>query len=167
MMSNNKRGFTLIELLVVVLIIAILAAVALPQYQKAVDKARVAEMIQLVRAVADAKVVHYLETGTYARKFEDLSLELPAKFSIRDDDYYGQKAAWDGKFTIWLDAGSREVAGQIMLSDKSSLVFYAPVKKGRMMCFGTFDSRADQLCKSLPHATYYGSNDTKNLYYVF
>ena len=74
---KNKQAFTLIELLIVVLIIGILAAVALPQYQKAVDKSRVFTVINTVKAIKEAQEVYYLEHGQYATNFDNLDVELP------------------------------------------------------------------------------------------
>ncbi len=61
--SENIKGFTLIELLVVVLIIGILAAIALPQYQKAVEKSRVAEAIATLKHMHQRGVLCELEKG--------------------------------------------------------------------------------------------------------
>lgn len=59
----NKKGFTLIELLVVVLIIGILAAVAMPQYQKAVEKARLTEVITTMSSLEKALNLYLLANG--------------------------------------------------------------------------------------------------------
>ena len=62
--KENIKGFTLIELLVVVLIIGILAAIALPQYQKAVEKSRAAEAIATLKHMHQRGVLCELEKGT-------------------------------------------------------------------------------------------------------
>ena len=74
----NKKGFTLIELLVVVLIIGILAAVALPQYFKAVEKSRATEALSIMGSVAAAMERARLvsSTNTYPQSLGTLDIEF-------------------------------------------------------------------------------------------
>lgn len=75
--QKNKNGFTLIELLVVVLIIGVLAAVALPQYRKAVYKARFVQATLMLDSIFDAQQEYALVNDTYATQFSDLNIDLP------------------------------------------------------------------------------------------
>lgn len=71
----HQKGFTLIEFLVVVLIIGILAAIALPQYKKAVTKSKALQLQTLLAKVADAGEVYFLANGRWPTSLDDLDVD--------------------------------------------------------------------------------------------
>ena len=86
---ENKNGFTLIELLVVVLIIGILAAIALPQYQLAKDKAKYTQAMNLLASINQAQRRYILANGMRTTNFNDFDIDMPASGTISQaGDWY-------------------------------------------------------------------------------
>ena len=74
-----KQGFTLIELMVVVLIIGILSSIALPQYEKAIAKARAAEALTTTKNILDAMAIYVTTYRTCPRSLSELDVQVPSR----------------------------------------------------------------------------------------
>ena len=119
-----RAGFTLIELLVVVLIIGILAAVAVPQYEKAVEKSRITEAITGLTAIGHAQEVYHLATGLYADDWSDLDVSIQAGKNFT----FGGKGLSEGLYP-----GSVAEASRIPRYTRYTLLYMPEEQK--IVCF--------------------------------
>ncbi len=155
-MTNGASGFTLIELLVVVLIIGILAAVALPQYQKAVAKSRLMQDLVRVRALHDGAEVYYLANGSYPNDVRDIDLDITSGAEINNSENFTRgpiPAAFYPNGTECIIIKDHYAAcGQV--ADNYYVQYsldHVNDTAGKMHCCGKQNTRMDEVCRSLAH----------------
>ncbi len=165
-MRAGEKGFTLIELLVVILIIAVLAAIALPRYMAAIERTRAGEMQTLARDFFTAQQRYKLATGNVADKFADLDISLDRGLSpaagafcgntisstdaIRRQDYYEvilNNSATFKIVSVLRLAGNNKCGGFFYFLDSSD----ASVPLNRLMCAELSGSAAytNEYCKAV------------------
>jgi len=92
MLPRNQRGFTLVELMIVVIIVGILAAVAIPMYQGATERAKASEAVAALGTIRGAMRVYYAEHGTYVNAgfVDDAVVTAPGILDVSANDLLGR-----------------------------------------------------------------------------
>ena len=141
--DDNRHGFTLIELLVVVLIISILAAVAVPQYQKAVTKAQFAQLEILADALYKSQKAYYLENSRWASTLDVLDVLPPGTLSEDKRKIVQGNIRCEFNYTYNTEIQCVYLVGNSQDTQKPFLLRY--VNSGVKQC-RAYSEKASRLC---------------------
>ena len=172
--TSYKQGFTLIELLVVVLIIGVLVTVALPRYQKAVDKTHVSELFTIAKNIKTQQEVFFLANGYYAADCDELGADLPHGFE-EDTSNPGSYIFQRGSYLYVLKCQNDQTR---VMANVQTENFFASIemyfdqfsdeevkssnkgKQGKAFCYGKYTQRDLNVCKS------FGKEFQDNVYWL-
>ena len=108
-MLKNKKGYNLVELTVVVLIIAILAAIAVPLYRTTVEKTRIMTDFTLLKAMADAVIQYYPEDNAFPTRLTQLHVRLPDGAWAYTGNHVAEKTDGRCTVTLYTDEGDERI----------------------------------------------------------
>jgi type IV pilus assembly protein PilA len=150
-MKSVQNGFTLIELMIVVAIIGILAAIASPQYQDYVTRARWADnfgaVAQVKTAVADCMQVN-LQVGPPAAPCDALGAGVGTAADLIGNGFLAQSyvvALKPGYGTVGYAAGVISFAGGAATAGAACTVSLTPTSSGSSILW-TFANTAPAVC---------------------
>lgn len=185
--SCYPKGFTLIELLVAVLIIGILAAIAVPQYQKAVEKSRATEALSMLKSVFQAANAYYLANGSWPTQFNQLDTDIPWTgtkqwYYLGHHKDYRSNKNWSIQILNSGDLGQAIVIGRIsgnykgagfrMYHTKPSSGYYN-FRTNYPICIETgnnssvaipFSNEQDSYCAKILHGTFISTPSADRMY---
>ncbi len=148
-----RKGFTLIELLVVVLIIGILAAVALPQYQKAVIRARIARVLPMLKSIQEAQERFYMQNGVYTDNKEDLDIDWN-RAGIEAHSGFDMN-----KYKVWYTGAGPGIHRCYEHPSETDDSCRPEAVHGKFVCNGWGSDRNKEICRSFSTDTVYAWTD--------
>ena len=157
----KNKAFTLIELLVVVLIIGILAAIAVPQYQKAVAKSRAVETLGVIKSLRPAIDEYILANGKFPKTFDELSISpvgTMSKLYVQNDRLLGEYYNF-ALVGCRLDSGPKNTDGAepAFLYEACEDSGFPDLQPGQIYCYyltsNTKASDRDSICRQLTNSS--------------
>ncbi len=131
MKRHRRGGFTLMEVLIALIILAVIAALAIPSYRRSVKQAESTEAVQQLHAIRRAEIAYFAGEGTYTESLERLpaapTIDLP--LTPRHFDYAVEKAD-EGQLLVMATSRApvpgSELPLKVSIDEAGNVIYYWP-----------------------------------------